>query len=119
MQARVIAISRATAIILLIAYIIYVVFSMSSHHSLITEVLEGDEELDRDRERDLSKKKLTLSESILALVFAIACVSLIAVFLVQEIEYIVEARGISDAFSMLSIFQALNFLMLTWHPQWV
>ena len=97
-QSRVLELSRATAIILLIAYVIYVIFQMTSHHSLITEVLEQDETMDRDREADLAKKKLTFTEAILALALSLACVSMIAVFLVHEIDYIVEERGISDAF---------------------
>lgn len=97
-QSRVLELSRATAIILLIAYVIYVVFQMTSHHSLITEVLEQDEEMDRDREADLAKKKLTFSEAILALMISLVCVAMIAVFLVHEIDYIVDERGISDAF---------------------
>jgi Ca2+:H+ antiporter len=92
------AISRATAVILLIAYSIYVYFQMSSHHNIIAEVLEADEERDLDRHRDLAKKKLTLTEALLALLIALACVSLIATFLVLEIEYIVHEQGISDMF---------------------
>lgn len=71
---------------------------MSTHHNLISEVLAADEENDRDRERDLSKKKLTLTESLLALTISLACVAMIATFLVFEIEYIVHDRGISDMF---------------------
>lgn len=46
----------------------------------------------------MGKDKLTLTESIIALVIAIACVALIAVFLVEQIEYIVCHHGISDTF---------------------
>lgn len=96
--ARVTALSRATAIVLIIAYAIYVYFQMSTHHNLISEVLEQDEENDLDRERDLAKKKLTLTEAFLALLISLACVAMVAVFLVTEIEYIVEERGVSDMF---------------------
>jgi len=97
-SSRVLSISRATGIMLIIAYIIYVIFCMTSHHNLIHEVLEGDEAMDRDRERDLAKKKLTFTEAVLALILSLACVSLIADFLVHEIEFIVRDHGISDAF---------------------
>ncbi|KAI9719957.1 MAG: hypothetical protein M1828_005995 [Chrysothrix sp. TS-e1954] len=98
LEPLIIDISRATAIILLIAYVIYIYFQVSSHHGIYAEVLEADEQRDNDRHKDLTKSKLTLIECILALSIAVACVALIAVFLVLEIEYIVEDRGISDAF---------------------
>lgn len=90
-------ISRATAIVLLCAFIVYVYFQLRSHHSLYDDILEGDEQTDRDRRRDLHKPKLTVTESILALVIALTFVSLLAVFLVEQIEPLVE-KGISDAF---------------------
>jgi Ca2+:H+ antiporter len=107
LEASVTSISRATAVILLIAYCVYVYFQMSTHHNIMAEALEEDEERDRDRHRDLSKKKLTLTESLLALLIALACVSLIATFLVLEIEYIVNEQGISDMF--MGTFSRLAF----------
>ena len=95
---------------------------MRSHHSLYDEVLTMDEEKDEDRLKDLKKAKLTLTECVVALAIAIACVSLHAVFLggiscllsnkscarpshfadehfaVEQIEYIVRERGVSDSF---------------------
>jgi Ca2+:H+ antiporter len=71
---------------------------MWTNHGLYDEVLEGDELRDRDREHDLSKKKFTFSECILALTIAIACVTLIAIALVEMIPHMVEERGISDNF---------------------
>ena len=44
-------------------------------------VLAADEERDNDRHLDLKKDKLTLTECIVALVIALTCVSLHAVFL--------------------------------------
>ena len=75
----------------------YVYFQLMTHEGIYNTVLEMDEERDRDRHIDLVKDKLTLVECIVALVIALACVSLHAIFLVEEIEFIVE-RGISDAF---------------------
>lgn len=54
---------------------------MRSHHSLYDEVLTMDEHKDADREKDLAKAKLTLTECFFALTIAITCVSLHAVFL--------------------------------------
>lgn len=90
--------SRAAAIILLIAFCVYVWFQARSHHGLYEDILEADEERDHDRHRDLAKPKLTLTESIIALLIALMFVSFMAVFLVKEIHYLVEERGVSDAF---------------------
>lgn len=91
-------ISRATAIILLVAFLFYVWFQARSHHGLYEDILEADEERDHDRHRDLAKAKLTLTESILALLCALTFVSFMAIFLVQEIEYMKNERNLSDAF---------------------
>ena len=91
-------ISRATAVILLAAFLIYVWFQLRTHHSFLSDVLEQDEEKDEDRHRDLKKNKLTLTECIIALAIALACVSLHAVFLVETIEPIVEQDHVSDMF---------------------
>jgi Ca2+:H+ antiporter len=91
-------ISRVVAVILLVGYLIYVIFQTKSHDGLFAEIYEIDELKDADRHKDLRKPKLTLTESILALVIALACVSLIAVFLVDQIHYMVKERHVSDAF---------------------
>ena len=70
---------------------------MRSHHGIYDDILEQDELQDRDRHKDLNKAKLTFTECILALLVALTCVALIADFLVNEIEVIVDERGISDA----------------------
>lgn len=90
-------ISRAAAILLLIAFIVYMFFQVRSHHGLYEDILEADEERDHDRHKDLAKEKLTLTESILAVLISLMFVSFMAVFLVQEIETIVD-RGVKDAF---------------------
>lgn len=91
-------ISRATAIILLVAFFTYMFFQSKSHDSLFAEIFTADEHKDADRGRDLAKAKLTLTECIIALVLALACVSLIAVFLVLQIEFMVDERHVKDAF---------------------
>ncbi|CAD0109134.1 unnamed protein product, partial [Aureobasidium uvarum] len=98
LRMEVVKISRATAIILLIAFAVYTFFQMKSHHGLYDDILEEDEQNDADRHRDLAKAKLTLTESILALAIAITFVSMMAVFLVQNIEYMKNNRNLSDAF---------------------
>ena len=59
----------------------YVWFQLRTHHGLYADSLEKDEERDADRHLDLAKDKLTLTECIVALVIALTCVSLHAVFL--------------------------------------
>jgi Ca2+:H+ antiporter len=90
-------ISRAVAIISIVGYLIYVAYQTISHDGLFHEIYEADEHMDNDRHEELAKSKLTLTEVILALLISLACVSLIAIFLVEQIPYIVE-RGVSDAF---------------------
>ncbi|KAL6717042.1 hypothetical protein ACLMJK_004956 [Lecanora helva] len=95
---RALHISRITAVILFIAFFIYVYFQTRSHHGIYDTVLGQDELRDHDRHKDLKKDKLTLTECIIALAIAITCVSMHAVFLVQNIEYMVNERHIRDAF---------------------
>ncbi len=54
---------------------------MRTHHGLYHDALEKDEARDNDRNEDLAKDKLTLTECCVALVIALTCVSLHAVFL--------------------------------------
>lgn len=91
-------ISRGVAIISLIGYMIYVYYQTVSHDGLLHEIFESDDHKDKDRHAELAMEKLTMTEVIVALLIAIACVSLIAIFLVEQIPYMVEERGVSDAF---------------------
>ncbi|KAF1843263.1 uncharacterized protein K460DRAFT_288953 [Cucurbitaria berberidis CBS 394.84] len=92
-----IKISRGVAIISIVGYLIYVAYQTISHDGLFHEIYEADDHKDKDRHEELAKPKLTLTEVIVALIISLACVSLIAIFLVLEIPHIVE-RGVSDAF---------------------
>ncbi|KAI9773564.1 MAG: hypothetical protein M1840_006838 [Geoglossum simile] len=98
LQSRVLTISRVTSVCLLIAYLIFVWFQLRTHHSIFDQIFQQDELNDADRHKDLAKDKLTLTESIIAIVFALACVSLHAVFLVEQIPYIVKERHVNDPF---------------------
>ncbi|PYI15528.1 vacuolar H+/Ca2+ exchanger [Aspergillus japonicus CBS 114.51] len=90
-------ISRATAVILLVAFLMYLFYNLHSHHSIFDEVLEFDEHQDEDREKEMKRAKLTLVECFIAIAVSLACVCMSAVFLVEEIEHIVD-RGVSDNF---------------------
>ena len=95
---KVLEISRIAAIVLLVAFFFYLWFQARSHHNIYHSVLEADEEKDEDRHRDLKKAKLTLIECIVATVLALVLVSMIAEFLVEEIEPIITEKGVSDSF---------------------
>ncbi|KAF2455177.1 Ca2+/H+ antiporter [Lineolata rhizophorae] len=97
-EEEVLKISRAAAIVLLIAFFVWVWYQAHSHHGLYEEILIKDEHKDEDRHEDLAKPKLTFTECCLALGISLACVSMIAVFLVEQIHWIVEERGVKDAF---------------------
>lgn len=90
-------ISRIIAILLLIAYAVYVFFQARSHHGIYTAVFEYDEHRDHDKEEDLAKAKLTLTECIIGLAIAITLVTFIAITLVLQIEHII-GPNVSDAF---------------------
>jgi len=90
-------ISQSTSIILIIAFLIYVFYNAASHEGILAQALEADEELDEDRQDDLAKAKFTLTECVGTLVVSIGLVTLIAIFLVGQIEHIV-ARGVPDNF---------------------
>ncbi len=89
--------SHGVSIILIAAFLLYLAYNAISHDNIFQEVLEADEEADRDRHRDLAKPKLTMTECALVIVLALVFISLIAVFLVEEIEYVVE-HGVPDVF---------------------
>ncbi|KAL7627393.1 hypothetical protein AAE478_001586 [Parahypoxylon ruwenzoriense] len=95
---RVLSISRIIAILLLIAYAVFVLFQMHTHHGIYDAIFEHDEERDADAHKDRTKAKLTLTECIIALAISVALVTLIAIALVTEIPFIVEEHNISDPF---------------------
>lgn len=91
-------ISQGVSVILIFAFLVFLWFNGRSNHGIFDEVLEVDEQKDRDAHKDLRKAKLTLTECIVAIVLSLTFVSLIAVFLVQEIEFMVEEKHIPDNF---------------------
>ena len=95
---KVLEVSRIDAIVLFVAFFFYLWFQARSHHNLYFSVLKADEERDEDRHKDLKKDKLTLVECIVAILLSLALVSMIAEFLVQEIEPIILEHDVSDSF---------------------
>ncbi|KAI1379356.1 hypothetical protein F4677DRAFT_328953 [Hypoxylon crocopeplum] len=98
LDARVLNISRIIAVLMLIAYGVFLIFQMHTHNGLYDAAFEHDEERDADKHKDRAKAKLTLTECIIALALSVALVTFIAIALVGEIPAIVEERGISDPF---------------------
>ncbi|PKS08731.1 hypothetical protein jhhlp_004784 [Lomentospora prolificans] len=95
--ADVLAISRATSIALIIAFLLYIWYCARSQHSIFDEVIEMDEHRDADREADMEKPKFTMTETITALSISILLVLVLLIFLVDKIEHVVE-RGVPDQF---------------------
>ena len=79
-------VSRATAVILLFAFVLYVWFQMRTHHSLFDAVLELEDAKEKETD-DFKSSKLTLIECLVALAVALALVSVHAVFLGQPFCY--------------------------------
>lgn len=59
--------------------------------------MEADEANDEQAHREEMRKKLTMSECFIAIAVSLTAVSMCAVFLVEEVEHIVE-RGVPDNF---------------------
>jgi Ca2+:H+ antiporter len=86
LEGRALRISRITAIVLLVAFLVYMWFQIRSHHGLYEDILEMDEKMDHDRHKDLAKAKLTFTEAVIGVVVGVTFVSFMAVFLAQQIE---------------------------------
>ncbi|KAK3398133.1 hypothetical protein B0T20DRAFT_200605 [Sordaria brevicollis] len=98
LKRKTLEISQSTAVLLIIAYLVYVFFQMRTHHGIYDAVFEADHERDDDKHKELRSHRLTLVESIIALTIGIGLVTIIAITLVDKIHYLVEKRGVSDAF---------------------
>ncbi|KAK4666863.1 hypothetical protein QC763_304020 [Podospora pseudopauciseta] len=98
---KTIEISRSMAVLLLIAYLIYVFFQAHTHHGIYDAIFVADEARDEDRHNPKyshHSNRLTLTECCLALAVSIALVTVIAITLVDQIHNLVTERHVSDAF---------------------
>lgn len=98
LEDRVLDISRFTAILLLVSYIVFAFFQARTHHGIYDAIFRDDEDRDRDKVKNQLRQRLTLVECIVALVISIALVTVLAITLVDQIPYIVEEHGISEPF---------------------
>jgi Ca2+:H+ antiporter len=97
LRADILKISQASSLVLMLAFFLYIWFCASSQHSIFDEVIEQDEHGDADREADMAKDKFTMTETLVALLTSLASVTLLLIFLVEEIEHVV-ASGVPDQF---------------------
>lgn len=97
-MAKTMEISRSTAVLLMVAYLIYVFFQTQTHHGIYDAIFVEDEARDTDRHEDRARHRLTFTEVCVALVVAVGLVTVIAISLVDQIHYLVEERHVSDSF---------------------
>jgi Ca2+:H+ antiporter len=94
---KVVSVSRITSCLLMISYAVYIYFQIRTHESIYDAIFEEEEEQEEEEEHE-EKEKLTFTECIVALSIAITMVTIIAINLVEQIEFIVRDRQISDSF---------------------
>ncbi len=90
-------ISQTTSVILMIAFFIYIWYNARSQHSIFDTILEADEHKDLDHHEDVRKAKYTYTECFVALLVALTLVTMLADFLVEKIDDVVE-DGVPDQF---------------------
>lgn len=98
LQDHVLQLSQATSVILMISFGVYILFNARSQHGIFDEILEADELRDEDHAYDVAKEKLTWTECMVAIVGSLTFVTLLAVFLVEQIELIVVESRVPDQF---------------------
>ena len=98
LASKTIEISRSTAVLLMVAYFIFIFFQTRTHHGIYDAIFEADEERDADKHRERMHHRLTFTECCVALAIAISLVTLIAIALVDQIPFLVDERHVSDAF---------------------
>lgn len=94
----ILSVSRSTALLLLIAFGMFMLFQLKTQDFLFDRALYKSHIQGTDYYEDKVKEKLTSSESLLLCAVALALVTLHALFLVTQIHWMVLNRGISDAF---------------------
>jgi len=95
---KTIEISRSTAVLLIVAYLIYLLFQARTHHGIYSAAFSADEERDAAKIAERVHQRLTFSECCLALAIAVTLVTIIAISLVDQIHFLVEERHLSDSF---------------------
>ncbi|KAK0643472.1 hypothetical protein B0T16DRAFT_331423 [Cercophora newfieldiana] len=98
LERKALDISRSTALLLLIAYLVFVYFQSQTHHGIYDAIFVEEELRDDDRHEEMRMHRLTFTEVCVALILSIGLVTLIAINLVDKIHFLVAERHVSDAF---------------------
>ncbi|KAK9467382.1 Sodium/calcium exchanger protein-domain-containing protein [Lipomyces arxii] len=87
-EPRILAVSRGTAIVLLMIYVLYLVFQLKTHAALFEEIESGEEE----------PAELSVPICLVALTIITLAISVCADYLVDSIDSIVISTGLSKTF---------------------
>ena len=90
-------ISQITSIVLIIAFLCYLLYKAKSQHSTFDEVIEQDEHRDADRQADAARMRYTGVETFVALVISLMFATWLLIVLVEQIDDVVES-GVPDQF---------------------
>ena len=96
------------AILLIVAYLVYVFFQARTHHGIYDAIFEADTLRDDDRHEELHIHRLTFVECVIALIISITLVTIIAISLVDQIPHLVKEQHLSDAFIGLILICLVN-----------
>ncbi|QLQ79891.1 hypothetical protein HG537_0C05390 [Torulaspora globosa] len=102
-QQKILSLSRGTAIILLIVYVLFLVFQLSSHHEIFEQQEEQTEEVLSQYSNKPIGHTLSAKSALAFLLVSTIVVSICADFLVGTIDNIVESTGLSKTFIGLII----------------
>ncbi|KAK3368958.1 hypothetical protein B0T24DRAFT_532384 [Lasiosphaeria ovina] len=97
LQSKAVDISRSTAILLMVAYLIFIYFQTQTHHGIYDAIFVGESANGKHHKNNM-KHRLTFTEVVIALAASIALVAIISIILVDKIQFLVEDRHVSDAF---------------------
>lgn len=98
-DAKILSLSRATSIVLLIVYVLFLVFQLGSHREMFEQQNEETEEvLHNQEQRDLVGDSMSITSSLVILTITTVLVSICAEFLVGTIDDIVASSGLSKTF---------------------
>ncbi|KAH8150427.1 uncharacterized protein LAJ45_05639 [Morchella importuna] len=95
---RILSVSRYMSILLVVAYALYLFFQLHTHHHLFDRDLYHADQANKDRRDNVNRAKLTITESLLFVIFSLTLVCLHSIFMVEQIHWIVSNRHVSDAF---------------------
>ena len=95
---NVLALSRGTAIIMLILYIIYLVFQLKTHARMFDAETQAEDDSEADGDAAEDEQILSPVAATVALLLVTLLVAVCAEYLVDSIDHIVESSGINKTF---------------------